>query len=105
MRGIDRHGNPAQGHFMHEFPLADGPSGTDRMLFNPSFSPDDMYLVSGAPDSTVHVWNMATPGMPEVAAWRGFAGVPTCVQWAPRRQLVAVADTAGVLSLMTLKRR
>jgi WD40 repeat protein len=63
------------------------------MLFSATFSPDDMYLVSGAPDASVRVWNTTTPGMPEVAAWRGFAGVPTCVQWAPRRKLVSPLET------------
>ncbi|KAJ9533442.1 hypothetical protein QJQ45_026480 [Haematococcus lacustris] len=76
-----------------------------------AFSPDNQYLLSGAwqvqplqelrmnligcEDRTVRVWSLATREV--VSIWRGHAGVPACLKFAPRRLLVASACQALVL--------
>ncbi|EIE25790.1 histone H3 methyltransferase complex and RNA cleavage factor II complex, subunit SWD2 [Coccomyxa subellipsoidea C-169] len=57
-----------------------------------TFSPDSKYLLSGAgADRSIAAWNVKT--MQEVARWGGHTGLPTALKWAPRRMLVASADT------------
>jgi len=89
-----------KGEHVHTHNLPEGPAGAYN--FNVTCSPDDEYVLSGAPDSTVKVWS--SKSMRQVACWGGLSGVPTCVKWAPRRKLVAVADTQGVLGLWVPRR-
>ena len=64
----------------------------------PCFTPDGRCVVSGAPDGLVHIWNAAT-GAELRPAWRGHAGVPSCLRWSPTRCLAASGCTAGGLAL------
>eukprot|EP00241_Pyramimonas_parkeae_P012194 CAMPEP_0114224450 /NCGR_PEP_ID=MMETSP0058-20121206/114_1 /TAXON_ID=36894 /ORGANISM="Pyramimonas parkeae, CCMP726" /LENGTH=273 /DNA_ID=CAMNT_0001334927 /DNA_START=6 /DNA_END=824 /DNA_ORIENTATION=- len=45
-----------EGLFKRNLQLPNGPPHTERLLFGCSFSPDDTYIVAGAPDSAVRVW-------------------------------------------------
>ncbi|BDA44001.1 WD repeat-containing protein 82 [Coccomyxa sp. Obi] len=56
-----------------------------------TFSPDSQYLLSGCEDRSIAVWSVASKL--EVARWGGHSGLPTALKWAPRRMLVASADT------------
>ncbi|KAK9916201.1 hypothetical protein WJX75_010004 [Coccomyxa subellipsoidea] len=57
-----------------------------------TFSPDGCYLLSGCEDRSIVVWNLASKQ--EAARWAGHTGLPTALKWAPRRMLVASADTS-----------
>lgn len=47
---------------------------------------------AGCEDRSIVVWNLASKQ--EVARWAGHTGLPTALKWAPRRMLVASADTS-----------
>lgn len=58
------------------------------------FSPDNKFLLSGHEDKSIRVWN--TVSGQQVAQWdsnpnlgHGHITPPTCIDWAPRRVLVA----------------
>lgn len=56
------------------------------------FSPDSNYILSGCADKTVSIWSTRTGQL--VHTLTGHAGVPTTIQWHPRRMLVATACNA-----------
>lgn len=53
--------------------------------------------LAGCEDKSIRIYH--TVGGHEVCKWEGHAGLPTCLKWAPRRQLVASACSALVLHL------
>eukprot|EP00741_Cyanophora_paradoxa_P016480 tig00020920_g15911.t1 len=64
-----------------------------------SFSPDSQFILAGSEDGTVLVWSTATGSL--VATWRGHAGPVGCVQWNPKKMVVASACTNLVFWLST----
>eukprot|EP00884_Botryococcus_braunii_P000796 jgi/Botrbrau1/10717/Bobra.357_1s0019.1 len=65
------------------------------------FSPDSQYLLTGM-RRTERYGSSTRWGGHEVCKWEGHAGLPTCLKWAPRRQLVASACSALVLHLPSI---
>ena len=59
----------------------------DGRGFEPSFSPDGRYVVSGHEDNSVRVYRVETGE--RVSTWSGHVRAPTCAKWAPRNLLVA----------------
>lgn len=56
------------------------------------FSPDSNYILSGCADKSISIWSTKTGQ--KVHMLTGHAGVPTTLQWHPRRMLVASACNA-----------
>lgn len=91
--------------------------------FEASFSPCSNYLLTGNQDRTIRIYNINKqearrgPGplptarsmtlhsiaLQEVACWHGHAGLPQCVQFAPRRMLVASACLGVALWIPDLR--
>jgi len=60
-------------------------------LFEASFSPDGQFILAGAEDGTIHVWQSQTGK--EVAVWKGHASGVGVVQWNPKSMMVASGCT------------
>ncbi|KAK9813206.1 hypothetical protein WJX72_010567 [[Myrmecia] bisecta] len=80
------------GGLLHRFSSGIPDGGT---ALEATFSADCQYVLSGCEDRCIRAWSTLTGQ--EVAAWKGHAGVPTSIKWAPRRMLVASACSALAL--------
>lgn len=61
-------------------------NSTGRSL-EASFSPDAQFVLAGAEDGTIKIWETATGA--EVTTWSGHVGPVSVVQWNPKTMMVA----------------
>ena len=81
-----------EGKMVHRFAAPGGVPGCEA-----AFTPDARHvLMGGSPDGLIYVWNVANGRC--VAQWRGHAGPPSALRWAPRRAMAASGCVNGAMA-------
>lgn len=81
-----------EGKLMHRFAPPNAAMGCEA-----TFTPDARHVLMGGTDGLIYVWSVANGRC--VAQWRGHAGTPAALRWAPRRAMAASGCVNGAMAL------